>query len=155
MGISSNTQFVSTYDVLPLKNSLLTMFSTQSPNDGSLGYSGPPISATGSDTYICWTLIGAHNYYMFTGDLDFVQTVWANYTKAVAFLEGQVDGTGLLEVNPNFANDWGRDNAGGHNSVANALLYKVNFLSRAENNMLPVLTQLCRPCLIVPTSLRS
>lgn len=124
MGISSNNLLVSTNDLLPLKNSLLTMFSTQA-TDGSLGYSGPPISATGSDTYICWTLIGTHNYYMFSGDLDFIQTVWANYTLALAFLEGQVDSTGLVDVNPDFSNDWGRAYGGGHNSAANALVYKV------------------------------
>lgn len=126
MGISSNTQLVSTNDLLPLKNSLLVMFSTQNSTDGSLGYAGPPISATGSDTYICWNLIGTHNYYTFTGDLDFVRTVWANYTHAVKFLESQVDSTGLLDVNPNFANDWGRSYPGGHNSAANALAYKVS-----------------------------
>ncbi|KAF8893770.1 Six-hairpin glycosidase-like protein [Infundibulicybe gibba] len=33
-------------------------------------------------------------------------TVWTNYTKALAFLEGQVDSTGLVK-SPSFANDWG------------------------------------------------
>ncbi|KZP33078.1 glycoside hydrolase family 78 protein [Athelia psychrophila] len=124
MGISSNTQLVSTNDLLPLKNSLLVMFSTQNPSDGSLASAGPPLLATGSYTYICWTLIGAHNYHLFSGDLDFVQTVWANYTYAVAFLESQVDSTGLADVSPSFASDWGRDGGAGHNSAANALLYK-------------------------------
>lgn len=125
MGISTNTELVSTNDLLPTKNSLLVMFSTQDAATGALSYSGPPISATGSDTYICWTLIGAYNYYRYSGDLDFIKTVWSNYTKAVAFLEGQVDSTGLVNVPSGYANDWGRDGGAGHNSAANAVVYKV------------------------------
>src|SRR5947208_391674 len=103
MGISTHTQLVSTNDLIATKNSLAVMFSTQNQSTGALSYSGPPIVAppgfpSGSDTYICWTLIGLHNYYLYSGDLDFVKTVWTNYTKAVAFLEGQVDDTGLVNV---------------------------------------------------------
>ncbi|KAG6820732.1 hypothetical protein H0H93_012378 [Arthromyces matolae] len=92
------------------------------PATGSLQYSGPPINAKGSDTYIGWSLIGAHSYYMYTGDLDFIRFIWANYTKALTFLEGQVDSTGLMNVPQSFSNDWGRDNGQGYNSAANAIL---------------------------------
>ncbi|PFH47431.1 glycoside hydrolase family 78 protein [Amanita thiersii Skay4041] len=109
MGISSHTELVALNDLLPTKN--------------SLAYSGPPINAMGSDTYICWSLIGVQSYFLYTGDLDFVRTVWSNYTKAVMFLESQVDSTGLMNVPIEFANDWGRDNGQGHNSAANAALY--------------------------------
>ncbi|KAH0589089.1 hypothetical protein H2248_004860 [Termitomyces sp. 'cryptogamus'] len=124
MGISSHTEFVALNDLLPTKNSLAVMFSTQDPNTGSLQYSGPPINAKGSDTYIGWSLIGTHNYYLYTGDLDFVRLVWGNFTKALAFLEDQVDSTGLMNVPQAFSNDWGRDNGQGHNSAANAILYQ-------------------------------
>lgn len=125
MGISSNSLLVSTNDLLPLKNSLLVMFTTQNATDGSLKASGPPINSHGSDTYICWTLIGLHNYYMYSGDLDLVQTVWTNYTRAVAFLESQADSTGMLNVTT-YTKDWGRVGGGGHNSATNALAYKVS-----------------------------
>ncbi|KAF8893321.1 glycoside hydrolase family 78 protein [Infundibulicybe gibba] len=124
MGISTHTEFVALNDLLPSKNALIVMFSTQDPATGSLQYSGPPINAQGSDTYIGWSLIGTHNYFLYTGDLDFVKQVWANYTKALAFLEGQVDSTGLVNVPPSFANDWGRENGQGHNSAANAVVYR-------------------------------
>ncbi|KAG6907561.1 hypothetical protein DXG01_008443 [Tephrocybe rancida] len=124
MGISSHTAFVALNDLLPTKNALIVMFSTQDPITGSLQYSGPPINAEGSDTYIGWSLIGTHNYYLYTGDIDFVRMVWGNYTKALAFLEGQVDSTGLMNVPVAFSNDWGRDNGQGHNSAANAILYQ-------------------------------
>jgi hypothetical protein len=117
---------VSLNDLLPTKNSLTVMFSTQDPVTGALQYSGPPINAHGSDTYIAWSLIGTHNYFLYTGDLAFVQLVWANYTKALNFLESQVDETGLANVPTAFQNDWGRDGGAGHNSAFNALLYRVS-----------------------------
>ncbi|KAK0485990.1 glycoside hydrolase family 78 protein [Armillaria novae-zelandiae] len=124
MGISTHTQLVSTNDLLATKNSLIVMFSTQDPSTGSLQYSGPPINALGSDTYISWSLIGAHNYFLYTGDLDFIRTIWTNYTYALDFLQSQVDATGLMNVPAAFSNDWGRLNGEGHNSAANALLYR-------------------------------
>ncbi|KAK0226112.1 glycoside hydrolase family 78 protein [Armillaria fumosa] len=135
MGISTHTQLVSTNDLLATKSSLTVMFSTQDPSTGSLQYSGPPINAQGSDTYISWSLIGAHNYFLlqygvvsqhflYTGDLDFIRTIWTNYTYALDFLQSQVDATGLMNVPAAFSNDWGRDGGQGHNSAANALLYR-------------------------------
>ncbi|KAJ7754097.1 glycoside hydrolase family 78 protein [Mycena metata] len=123
-GISTHTELVALNDLLPTKNSLTVMYTTQDPTTGALAYSGPPINAQGSDTYIAWSLIGTHNYYLYTGDLAFVQSVWTNYTKAVAFLVDQVDETGLANVPDSMANDWGRDDAAGHNSAFNALLYQ-------------------------------
>lgn len=129
LGISTHTELVTTFDLESTKNSLLVMFSTQDPSTGSLQYSGPPINALGSDTYICWSLIGAYNLYRYTGDLDFVEQVWSNYTFALAFLQSQVDDTGLMNVPDSFSNDWGRTGGEGHNSAANALLYEVRFNS--------------------------
>ncbi|KAJ7653391.1 glycoside hydrolase family 78 protein [Mycena rosella] len=124
LGISTHTELVSLNDLLPTKNALTVMFTTQDPATGALQYSGPPINAQGSDTYIAWSLIGTHNYFLYTGDLAFVETVWANYTKALGFLESQVDETGLADVPVAFQNDWGRDGGAGHNSAFNALLYR-------------------------------
>jgi len=124
MGISTHTELVRTFDIGSSKNSLLVMFSTQDPTTGALQYSGPPQNFNGSDTYICWSLIGTHSVYLYTGDLAFVEQVWENYTFAVAFLQSQVDNTGLMNVPIAFSNDWGRDNGQGHNSAANSLLYE-------------------------------
>ncbi|KAF7293845.1 hypothetical protein HMN09_01180400 [Mycena chlorophos] len=123
-GISSFTEFIALNDSLPTKNSLTVMFTTQDPATGALQYSGPPINAVGSDTYIAWSLIGTHNYYLYTGDLEFVASIWDNYTYALSFLQSQVDSTGLANVPLSFANDWGRDGGSGHNSAFNALLYR-------------------------------
>lgn len=63
------------------------------------------------------------NYYLFSGDTIWLQQVWTNYTRAVAFLEGKVDGTGLINITG--LRDWARLGGGGYNAEGNALLYKV------------------------------
>ncbi|EKM80757.1 hypothetical protein AGABI1DRAFT_90662 [Agaricus bisporus var. burnettii JB137-S8] len=124
MGISSLTEFVALNDILPSINGFRVMFSTQDPATGSLQYSGPPINAKGSDTYIAWSLIGTYNVWLYSGDIDFVHDIWSNYTRALAFLESQVDETGLMNVPQAFSNDWGREGGQGHNIAANVLLYR-------------------------------
>ncbi|KAF8963232.1 Six-hairpin glycosidase [Flammula alnicola] len=123
MGIAVPTQFVSTNDLLPTRNALSTMFAAINPKTGALPESGPPLNQQGSDTYHAWTLIGTYNYYLFSGDTAWLQNVWANYTKAVAFLEGKVDSTGLMDVTG--LRDWARQGGGGYNAEGNAILYKV------------------------------
>ncbi|KAF8153876.1 glycoside hydrolase family 78 protein [Crassisporium funariophilum] len=123
MGIAVPAQFVSTFDLLPTRNALSTMFAAINPKTGALPESGPPLSQQGSDTYHAWTLIGAYNYYLYSGDTPWLQNVWSNYTKAVAFLEGKVDNTGLMDVTG--LRDWARLGGGGYNAEGNAILYKV------------------------------
>jgi len=123
MGVAVPTQFVSTNDLLPTRNALSTMFAAINPKTGALPESGPPLSQTGSDTYHEWTLIGTYNYYLYSGDTAWLQTVWSNYTKAVTFLEGKVDSSGLMDVTG--LRDWARLGGGGYNAEGNALLYKV------------------------------
>ncbi|TFY77150.1 hypothetical protein EWM64_g6863 [Hericium alpestre] len=123
MGVAVPTQFVSTNDLLPTRNALSTLFTAQNPTTGALPESGPPLSQQGSDTYHMWTLIGAYNYYLYSGDTDWLQGVWANYTKAVSFLENEVDSSGLMNITG--LRDWARLGGGGHNAEGNALYYKV------------------------------
>ncbi|EGN92657.1 glycoside hydrolase family 78 protein [Serpula lacrymans var. lacrymans S7.3] len=123
MGIAVPTQFVSTNDLLPTKNALSTMFAAQNPTTGALPESGPPLSQQGSDTYLMWTLIGTYNYYLYSGDADWLQTIWTNYTKAVAYVESKVDSSGLMNITG--LRDWGRLGQGGHNAEGNAILYKL------------------------------
>ncbi|KZT65105.1 glycoside hydrolase family 78 protein [Daedalea quercina L-15889] len=128
MDIAVPTQFVSTYDLLPGKNSIATIFSLMT-EEGELPYSGPPLNEQGSDTYSAWTLIGTYNYYLYSGDLQFIQGLWGNYTKAVEYLAAKVDDTGLLYVTG--TGDWGRLWMGGYNSEANAIYYQA-LLSSAK-----------------------
>ncbi|KAJ7595645.1 Six-hairpin glycosidase [Mycena floridula] len=124
MGIAVPTQFVSTFDLIPTRNALATMFAAINPNTGALPESGPPLSQTGSDTYHGWTLIGTYNYFLYSGDLAWLNSVWTNYTKAVAFLEAKVDPTTKL-MDVTGLRDWARLGGGGFNAEGNAILYKV------------------------------
>ncbi|KAJ7641068.1 glycoside hydrolase family 78 protein [Roridomyces roridus] len=153
-GISTHTELVALNDLEPTKNSLTVMFTTQDPVTGALQYSAPPINAHGSDTYIAWSLIGTHNYFLYTGDLEFVKTVWANYTRALAFLESQVDETGLADVPTAFQNDWGRDGGAGHNSAFNALLYRT-LITTADLATNLGQTSLAAACLANATAIKA
>ena len=79
MGIAVPTAFVSTNDLIPVKNALSTMFAAINPSTGALPESGPPLSQLDSDTYHGWTLIGTYNYYLYSGDDVWLKEVWANY----------------------------------------------------------------------------
>ncbi|KAH9919649.1 Six-hairpin glycosidase [Fomitopsis serialis] len=122
MGIAVPTQFVSTNDLLPTRNALSTMFAALNPETGALPESGPPLSQQGSDTYHGWTLIGTYNYFLYSGDYEWLEDTWSNYTKAVAYLTSKVQSNGLLNVTG--LRDWGRQGQGGFNSEANAIYYK-------------------------------
>ena len=124
------TQFVSTNDLISTRNALSTLFSLQNPETGQLPYSGPVLNLGNSDTYHAWSLIGAYNYHLYSGDTEWLEEIWANYTKAVQYLEGLVDDTGLLNVS--CVADWGRLWQGGHNSEANAIYYKVRDAARVS-----------------------
>ncbi|KAF8890923.1 Six-hairpin glycosidase [Infundibulicybe gibba] len=123
MGIAVPTVFVSTNDLIPTRNALSTMFAAINPNTGALPESGPPLSQQGSDTYHAWTLIGTYNYHLYSGDTDWLHQIWTNYTKAVAFLEGKVDRTGLINITG--LRDWARLGGGGYNAEGNAILYRL------------------------------
>ncbi|KZV84660.1 glycoside hydrolase family 78 protein [Exidia glandulosa HHB12029] len=123
MGIATPTQFVSTNDVIATRNALDVLFVDQEPNTGELYFVGPPIKGRGSDTYHAWTLVGARNYFMYTGDREWLDNLWTNYTKAVTFLTNKVDDSGLINITG--LGDWARLGGGGHNAAGNAILYKV------------------------------
>jgi hypothetical protein len=66
------------------------------------------------------------NYYLYSGDIEWLQTIWTNYTKAVAFLEAKVDPkVGLMNVTG--LRDWARLGGGGFNAEGNAILYRVRY----------------------------
>lgn len=90
---------------------------------GELPWAGPGLSFYGSDTYHMATMIGTYDYYLFSGDNDFLSANWAKYQLAMTFITAKIDSTGLLDVTGTA--DWGRLTQGGHNSEANMILYKV------------------------------
>lgn len=123
MGISSATEYVSTDDMLATKNSLTTLYQAQNTSTGELPYSGPEYNFPDSDTYHMWTLIGTSNYYLYTADKTWLDSIWAQYQHGVSYIDAKVDSNGLLNVTN--SNDWARNDQGGENIEANAMLYEV------------------------------
>ncbi|KAK2004422.1 Six-hairpin glycosidase, partial [Colletotrichum falcatum] len=68
MGVAVPSAFVSTGDLESVRNALQTMFDFQRPS-GIFLRAGPPYLDATSDTYHMWTMIGAYNYVLFSGDL--------------------------------------------------------------------------------------
>lgn len=77
-----------------------------------------------SDTYHAWSLVGAYNYWLHSGDTDWMKAKWDQYRLGIAYLAAKVDSSvGLL--NATGSKDWGRLGGGGFSLAPNALYYKV------------------------------
>jgi hypothetical protein len=123
MGIAVPTAYVSTNDMASTRNALTTLYQLQNTTTGELPYAGPQINFPGSDTYHLWALLGSASYFTYTGDRGWLDQIWAQYKKGLAFSIGKIGGDGLMSVNLN--QDWARDGQGGKNIEANAILYRV------------------------------
>lgn len=121
--ISGPSVAYSTYALDAIKNSVESLFLLQTP-EGILPYVGVPfrdiINQT-SFTYHLHNLIGAYNYYWFTGDQAWLQTYWDQFKRGLAWSLSNVDSSGLMNVTASA--DWLRAGMGGHNIEANAILY--------------------------------
>ncbi|VDC03801.1 unnamed protein product [Peniophora sp. CBMAI 1063] len=125
MGIAVATEFVSLDYLDPTRNSLDEMFSLQNAS-GAIPYCGPTISCGfQSITYHEWTLFGVFNYWLYSGDVAWVQKIWSNYTLGLQYLANKIDATtGLLDSTGQEA-DWGRNGGGNFSISPNVLYYKV------------------------------
>jgi hypothetical protein len=120
MGIAVPSSFVSIGDLDSVKNALQVMYDYQNP-DGSFPEAGPPLLQQNSDTYHMWTMIGTYNYMLYKNDSAFVQRNWEKYLKAMNFIYGKIDASGLL--NQTGTRDWARWQTGFNNTEANVILY--------------------------------
>jgi len=123
LGISLPTEYVALFETAAAKSALHTLFDHQSAS-GELPFAGPPVNLGGSDTYHLWTLLGVALYHTYANDRAWLDTIWPKYKAGVAYSVAKIDGHGLFAV-PDGANDWARDQPGGENIAANALLYAV------------------------------
>lgn len=53
-----------------------------------------------------WTMIGVYNYILYTGDTNWVATIWPKYVRALEYARGLVDDKGIVSVNGTA--DWAR-----------------------------------------------
>lgn len=136
MGISLPTEYVSTDDVASSRNSLTTMYQHQNTSTGELEYGGPQFNTYGSDTYHMWSLVGTANYYTYSADKAWLDSIWSQYKLGMSFIVNKIDGNNLLNVTGTA--DWARGDQGGENIEANAILYRVlttgATLAGAEND---------------------
>ncbi|CAG8971491.1 hypothetical protein HYALB_00002075 [Hymenoscyphus albidus] len=112
---------VSTGDTAGVRNTLQVLYNDQAV-DGGLPFAGPGINIYNSDTYHMATLIGTHDYFLYTNDKAWLSGVWDRYKKAMAFITAKVDNTGSIYVTG--TDDWGRVGQGAHNTEAQMIMYK-------------------------------
>jgi hypothetical protein len=127
MGISLSTGYAALFDNVAGENSLQTLFNHEDATSGALPYAGPPMNFGGSDTYHMWTLFGTYLSFLYSGDKTWLDGVWPKFKLGMSFITGKIDANGLLSVTG--TNDWARDDQGGENIEANAILY--GLLTRA------------------------
>ncbi|KAI4521109.1 glycoside hydrolase family 78 protein [Schizophyllum commune Loenen D] len=126
IGIAGPAAFVALNELESIRSSLDEMFSLQDTTTGGLPYCGPLISIGPgeSDTYPAWSLVGVYNYWMHSGDTDWLKAKWDPYKLGVSYLAGKVDSeVGLL--NATGPTDWGRLGGGGFSISPNVLYYQV------------------------------
>ncbi|KAK9775622.1 putative Six-hairpin glycosidase-like protein [Seiridium cardinale] len=131
IAISGPSIFVSTNSLDPIRNGIEALL-LQQQSDGRLPYAGEPFNEyvgnqtnttvfLWSFTYHCHTLNDIYDYYLFTGDLEFLESYWDQYKLGVNYLLQFFDSTGLANVTS--SSDWLRIGMGGHNIEANSILY--------------------------------
>ena len=123
MSIAVPSIFVSTNDLVTVKNSLQSLLILQN-SSGALPYAGVPfdqIATTFSFTYHLYSLIGLNDYYLYTGDIEYLSANWDKFKLGLNYSLSFVDSSGLAYVTTSA--DWLRFGMGAHNIEANAILY--------------------------------
>jgi hypothetical protein len=123
LGIAVPTAFVSTNELISTRNSLTSLYQHQNASTGELPFAGPEVNFYGSDTYHMWTLVGTANYYLYSADRSWLDSIWAQYKAGIAYITNKIDSRGLLDVTGTA--DWARSDQGGENIEANSILYRV------------------------------
>ncbi|KAG8625479.1 hypothetical protein KVT40_007230 [Elsinoe batatas] len=122
IAISGPTMFVSTNSLDGIKNGIDSLFILQQ-SDGRLPWAGVPFTSPRrfpfSFTYHLYTLLDLYYYYIFTGDVDYVQQYWNQYKLAMNWSLSTIDTTNLANVTS--TNDWLRSGMGGHNIEVDAV----------------------------------
>ena len=114
--ISAPSLFVSTGNLDSIRNAIDSLFPLQQP-DGRLPWAGVPFTNPGrfpfSFTYHLYTLLDLYVYYIYSGDVMFVEKYWNQYKRAISWSLGTIDSSGLANVTS--SNDWLRSGMGYHN----------------------------------------
>ncbi|KAI0969247.1 alpha-L-rhamnosidase [Xylaria arbuscula] len=122
--ISGPSIFVSTNSLEPIRNAIDSLFLYQEV-DGRLPAAGYPLAQlfAWSFTYHCHTLNNVYDYYMFSGDIDYLRSLWEQYKLGINYPLQFIDSSGLANVTTLALSDWGRGGMSGHNIEANSILF--------------------------------
>ena len=126
MAIAVPSMAVSTYELSTIRDSLDSLLVLQNQSTGALPYAGRPFGTRVpifSFTYHLYSLIGIYDYYLYTGDLEYVDQNWHTYKFALNYSLSFIDESGLMNVTTSA--DWLRFGMGARNIEANAILYYV------------------------------
>ncbi|KAF2713538.1 glycoside hydrolase family 78 protein [Pleomassaria siparia CBS 279.74] len=121
MAIAVPSVVFSTNDVVTIENSINSLFDLQNRTSGQLPYAGRPIPLVFSFTYHLYSLIGVADHYLYTGNVDYLASLWEQWKLALSFSLSFIDDSGLMNVTSK--SDWLRFGMGGHNIEANSILY--------------------------------
>lgn len=118
MSVALPSIFVSTNDLVSVKNSLDALLALQNATTGMMPYAGYPFSDLGivSFTYHLYSLIGISYYYQYTGDLEYLRSNWEHFTRGLAWSLSYIDSSGMMNVTSSA--DWLRVGMGGHVSIS-------------------------------------
>ncbi|ETS78788.1 hypothetical protein PFICI_08641 [Pestalotiopsis fici W106-1] len=102
--VSAPSLYVSTGNYDAVRNALDSLLILQQSN-GQLPYAGTPYQQGHSSetflwsfTYHLYTLIVVYDYYIFTGDLDYIKEVWDQFKLALDYSISTIDSTGMALV---------------------------------------------------------
>lgn len=110
--------FLSTNDQYTLKLSVGQLLAEQNEHTGQLKYAATPIHVSPPDpffkelgavysyTYHMYNLLALNNYYVYSGDLDFLKDNWYRFMFGLNYSLESVDKTGLAYVAKNATSDW-------------------------------------------------
>lgn len=115
MVVTIPTIGVSTYDMYSMRNSIDSLLSVQKSN-GLLPYFGWTYSSKThsyiSSTYHLHTIVDLLYYVQWSGDSDYLSSVWSCVVAALQWSLSSVDDTGLMAVAGGA--DWGRPKISGY-----------------------------------------
>lgn len=67
-------------------------------------------------------MIATHDYFLFSNEIEYLESIWPKYIDAMNFILSKVDSTGLLNVTG--TSGWGRSaSAAGYSTIGNMLMY--------------------------------
>lgn len=115
--ISGPSIFVSTNSLGPIRNAIDSLFLYQEA-DGRLPTAGSPLAQLfpWSFTYHCHTLNNVYDYFMFSGDVEYLTSLWEKYKLGMNYPLQFIDSSGLANVSTLSAlSDWGRGGMSGRN----------------------------------------